>query len=182
MKEIDEKVFSPDEDYEESEEEKEEMRRVRCEIKLIEYNTNVNEQRKYFEIMKGNDMPIGNGIFTVERAIDVIGKEDSKIDIIAIIQEWEDINTKYQAIEMQDQDENTGKSIILEMKELIPELLEQLKVWRENPNELPKNLKEIIGKIKNCGQNFVKLPAYIAYRDVGMHELNSDRLKSKDKK
>ncbi|KKP31511.1 MAG: hypothetical protein A2312_02040 [Candidatus Staskawiczbacteria bacterium RIFOXYB2_FULL_32_9] len=139
---------------------------------------NLEEQRKYFEIMKRNDMPIGNAIFTVEKAIDIVGKSDLENRIFGAVEEWEEINKEYQKIDTQDQDENTGKEIIVEMKKLIVDFLEQLQIWQKNPKELPNELQGVLGKIKLCSQNFVKLPAFVAYRAVGMYELDSDRLKS----
>jgi|GEM_PF-3975298 len=175
-----EELFDESEEIEDNPEELAELRRTRCEIKLVRLGTNLNEQRQYFEIMKRNDMPIGNGLLAIKLAES--SSQERKTDLInSVIKEWEEINIKYQAIKTEDQDKNTGKEIIVEMKKLIVELLEQLKVWQENPNELPRDLSNIIENIKKCGEDFLNIPAYIAYRDVGMYELNSDRLKSKNK-
>ena len=65
------------------------------------------------------------------------------------------------------------------MKKLIVKLLEQLQVWQKNPQESPKELENIVNEVKICSKDYVKLPAYIAYRAVGMYEFNSDRLHKK---
>ncbi len=176
-----EKPFNEDE-FEEDEEELMEIRKLQCAVKLAKYDTTIQEQEKYFEIMKRNDMPIGNALFLANKAIESIGKKDLEASILRAIKEWEDVSEKYQKIEIEDQDENTGKEIIIKMKELITKLLEQLQVWQQNPKEVPEEIRNIVEEMNILSADFVKLPAYIAYRGYGMYKIGSDRLKSSDSK
>lgn len=174
---IEEKPFDEEEVDEEEDNVKYFRKIERGKMELLERGIELEKYKKYFETIKGCDMPIKNGN-VVLKFLEAEKDIDKFQDYIkSCIEEWEKINEEYQKINEEILDEETGKEIIIEMKKLIPELLIELKRVKENRELWTEKLGSIVLKMKDCGQRYGELPAYIAYRAVGMYQVESPRLK-----
>ena len=141
----------------------------------IDPEIDIEKYKRYFDILRRNDVPIQLVAYSLV-FIKKIGKiENSELIAEAEkdIQVWRKFKNFYDTINIEGQDENTGRGIIIENKKLINELddllkkiIEQIENGVEEIN-IPNRLFEIRDKIFDNSLAYGELPAVKTYEKFG---------------
>ena len=128
--------------------------------------------KQYYPIMAEVDVPLTNRMPTemfITNEVGLASAEDS----------WNSLKLLYDQIDVSKLNEETGRSIVEEMKQLFLEFDKEFKNYageaRSTRNFVfPQQLTELKRKIHNLGTRYAdEVPAYKAYRFVGRFELDA---------
>lgn len=130
------------------------------------------QYQNFFAIMHSNDCQLNRSIVLVKLAIESIRDEEGSIN--AAVAAWQPLVDQYGKISVDVQTEETGRGIIIAMKQLIPEFDSELKKWQqkimdtaEASKVVPSRITEVLELIRKNAEAYGQLPAYIAYRFHG---------------
>lgn len=123
--------------------------------------------------MRLADAPIGQALGVLKYLDGVIITPDEAVEAWSMIQDiFEKINTN-------DYNQESGQTILIEMKKLTASCLNYLKDLTENykdkeitePIRLSANMLIITKRLNELKEQFGQLPAYLTYRKVGIYDI-----------
>ena len=169
-----------------------------------ESELDIERYRKYFDILRRNDAPIvnefpyiktlakglpANKIITVKgggieylKAVPVESKEEAaeelRKDIRRMVESWTIIKNIYDGINLGEQDENTGRAILQENKDLINrfhslfmEVVGYILQNPELPPNIPRELFDLRARIFKNAIAYGELPAVRTYENIGREDM-----------
>lgn len=124
---------------------------------------NIEYYRKYQDILRRIDLPIINKIGLLGIVMDVDTLQET-------LGEWQKICTEYDGINLDELNEETGKSIVEKLKPLVHEYEAELSQFLTavkggtDVSIIPDHLSKLKTEISTLAQKFGELPAYRVYR------------------
>lgn len=140
----------------------------------IKQGVDPEDYNDYFQIMADNDVPIRNKLPNFNNMLDMEMLSD-------YTNSWEELRDMYDKIDLEKQDENTGRGIIKEMKGLFKKFDELFKEHCKTFESFeygkfpkpPKELLDLRKKILDLAERYEReVPAYIPYRSYGRFKLD----------
>ena len=154
-----------------------ELQKINGLKRLEEVGIDPEQYRLYFDTMRHIDIPLKHAL------PDPHFVKEGILSIEEVEEMWKIVKDKYQSINVDEQEKEGGREIILKMKILVENYTRLLEEYKNNPDwkeereiDPPEELIHIREEMLALANEFNNLPAYLSYCLYGMYEIDPDTI------